>query len=421
MHLLLVEPVPASRDYLIEHWARAGHRISSVGRDPSVAVHALVSRHESVRLGDRPATLRAAREIDAARPVDAVVTYSQAGVCAANWVTHALGLPPIWDDPDLDLRDKAAVAARWVAAGAPHPRTWEVTGPDDPVWSAVDFPVVVKPSSMMGGWGVRRCDTPDEARRWVSLLLEGDTWRAAGQRIGELFAGYGMRPSVIVQQLLSPDPVGGSRPEFTLECVVNDGDIHPIGSFQKDHSAPPFFEERTFIFPAPDLTPRQSDLLRRTAQDAVSALGFRWGVCHLEMCLQDGAPRLFEINPRLIGETTAKVLNATVDTHVGDVITAVSSGQPSFPRRREGLWGGSVHVCAGDEFAGTQFVGLAYEPDKLLEEWIDLNRPIGYTISPPRIRRSQILARVGFTSRSLPAVRARLAYWNDTARIRTRR
>jgi biotin carboxylase len=420
MHILVVDPRPASRDYIIRRWAATGHQVSAVGAAPSAAVRALVGRHEPAHLADRGSTIHAAGRIDAHHSVDGVVAYGQAATRAANWVAHALSLPAPWDDPDLDLRDKAQVARRWRAAGVPQPQTLEVHRPDDDRLARLSPPVVVKPSSMMGGLGVRRCDSTAQARRWVARLLDTRTWAAAGARAGQLHAEYGAAGSVVVQECLRPDPgaAGGEAPEYTLECVVNDGVVHVVGSFRKYHSPAPFFEERSFVFPAPDLGQR-SAALHRLAQRALGALGFRWGVCHLELCFQSGLPYLFEVNPRLIGETTAKVLCAATDTHVADLLAATATGRPVRPSRRSGVWGGSVHVCAGEAFTGRIFRGLRHEPEPAVVEWVDLNRPLGCEIRPPGIRPSQILARVGVVATDIATVEDRMSYWLAPERIDT--
>lgn len=419
MHILVIDPRPPSRDYIIRHWSDSGHHVSAVGAPPDPRITSHVARHEEAQLADRSATVDAARRIARWKPVDGVVAYSQAAACAANWVAHDLSLPPLWEDPDLDLRDKAAVAARWLAAGVAHPQTLEVRGAGDESLATVAAPAVVKPASMMGGLGVRRCETPDEIRWWVARLADASTWAAAGERVAELSTRYGMKRSVLVQEILQPDVVRGSEPEFTLECAVNDGQVYAIGSFQKYHSPAPFFEERAFLLPAPDLSARQFQQLATLAQQAISALGYQWGICHLESCFQAGRPWLFEINPRLIGEAPAKLLSAASDIHVADMLSSAATGNPIQPSLRR-VWGGSVHICAGEAFDNSIFEGLRYEhPDQPITEWIELNRPLGYKIHPPGIRPSQILAHVWMLSADLPPVEERISYWLAPGRIKT--
>jgi ATP-grasp domain len=419
MHILVIDPRPSSRDYIIRHWSDSGHRVSSAGAPPSPQIASHLGRHEDALLADRSATVDAARRIARWKPVDGVVAYSQAATCAANWVAHDLSLPPVWKDPELDLRDKAAVARLWRAADVAHPKTLEVQGPDDGDLATVPAPAIVKPASMMGGLGVRRCETADEIRWWVRHLANTSTWAAAGERVAELSTKYGMKRSVLVQQILQPDPVRGGAPEFTLECAVNDGQVHAIASFQKYHSPAPFFEERTYFLPAPDLSARQFEQLAKLAQQAISALGYQWGICHLESCFQAGQPWLFEINPRLIGETPARLLSAASDVHVADMLLSAATGKPVQPNLKR-IWAGCVRICAGQEFDNSIFEGLEYSPPgESITEWIDLNRPLGYEIHPPGVRPSQILAYVSMLSGELSSVEERVSYWLAPGHIKT--
>lgn len=418
MHILIVDPQPASRDYIIKRWHEQGHRISTLGRAPSDDVRRMVSEHQDSRLADRSHVLAAAHHLNRSARIDAVVAYGQAAMTQANWVAHALSLPHLWDDPDLDLRDKATVARLWADANVPQPHTIEVTEPNDPRLDAITGPVVVKPSGMMGALGVRRCENPAEVRQWVRHLLDPATWTDAGPRAAQLHTNYGISQSCLVQSLLQADPVGDRRPEFTAECVVNDGQVHLIGSFQKYHSRPPFFEERNLFAPPTDLSSAQLTMVRALAQKAIGALGFRWGVCHLELCFQDGQPYLFEINPRLVGESNAKVLSALTETHSADLLLSPATGQHIAPRMRQGMCGASVFVCAGEPFRGRTFLGLNAHATDSIEEWIDYNRPIGYVIKPPGIRPSQILARIGIVATSPGLLASRMTYWLSPTRIR---
>jgi D-aspartate ligase len=115
--------------------------------------------------------------------IDVVLPISHIATRTLIEHRHKLGwankLPPA---PDLSAFDratnKASLADFLAVHGLPHPRTVAVTTgvPIDIDPSALDFPVVAKPSHMSAGDGVGLCDSPDELAGYLAKEVPGQRW-----------------------------------------------------------------------------------------------------------------------------------------------------------------------------------------------------------------------------------------------------
>ena len=161
--ILVVDPAPPSRDFLLRELRAAGYHVT--GLTPLEASPSLAECDEALIAPFVPfeECLAAVRDLDEQRPLQGVVAYHQAAVTTGNRLAHALGVEPAWGGSERDLGDKSELYELWAEAGVPHPPTTIVTGPEDPRIASARYPVVIKPSSMQGGIGTRRCETTEQA------------------------------------------------------------------------------------------------------------------------------------------------------------------------------------------------------------------------------------------------------------------
>ena len=353
------------------------------------------------------------------RRIDGVVCYGQVGVHRANQIAHSLGLTPLWDDPEVDLANKRHMYELWSSQGVAHPRAERVTGPYDPRLEEFAYPVVVKPTSMMGGYGVRKCASPREASDWISFVTSGETWATSSPRARQLFFDYSPEEKHVslVQEFVEPDELEGRKPEFTVECAVSHGNVGVIGVFEKFHGEPPFFDESLFLMPALSLSEGNELKIERAVKEAVTALGFHSGLCHVEFCLKDGEIVFYELNPRLIGHPGGQILASVYGLDVPGLLVDLACGGVGLPNvEREG-YGGFVDIRAGRDLAGAIFSGIDQtNPPSGVQE-LRLSYPVGKEIFIPKIRGAQEMAQAVFLCRTADELRDNAAYWTSAERV----
>jgi hypothetical protein len=159
----------------------------------------------------------------------------------------------------------------------------------------LDFPCVLKPLVLSGSRGVVRAD--DEAG-----------FIAAWERIRALLASPGVRQLrdpgaavVLVEQFIPGR-------EFALEAVLENGELWPLAIFDKpDPLDGPFFEETIYVTPS-RLGDGAQQALVAAVQEAVAAIGLRWGPVHAEVRLNERGAYVLEVAARPIGGLCARVL-----------------------------------------------------------------------------------------------------------------
>ncbi|MQA95327.1 MAG: ATP-grasp domain-containing protein [Streptosporangiales bacterium] len=114
-------------------------------------------------------------------------------------------------------------------------------------------------------------------------------------------------------------------PLHTLETLGDGRTTWVLGGFRTRVSAPPYFvEERLEWAPPPEDATRA--VLARLA-----ALGVGFGACHTEYVLQDGGPRLIEVNYRVIGDHCDFLLAELLGLPLFELILRVHLGERLSP------------------------------------------------------------------------------------------
>jgi S-sulfo-L-cysteine synthase (3-phospho-L-serine-dependent) len=183
--------------------------------------------------------------------------------------------------------------------------------------TALGFPVVVKPVALADSIGVKLCATPAEVADHTYALLNSDQFATRRPVPGN----PGDR--VLVESL-------AQGREFAVEIFGG----RFIGVTETTFGPPPGFVERQHILP-PDLDDRAVQALGECAVAACAALSLRYGPVHVEVRLDEGVPRIIEVNPRLAGGQIPALYDLAQGLDLWDATVRAAVGdEPSVPDYR---------------------------------------------------------------------------------------
>ncbi|MFD8144100.1 ATP-grasp domain-containing protein [Streptomyces sp. NPDC059708] len=278
-----------------------------------------------------------------------------------------LGLPG--NDPEraTGCRNKRVMAGLFAEHGVPSPRTVLATTYQSALTglaeSGLAYPVVVKPAEQSASWGVSVVRAPGELAAAFTLAR---SWPVETPHLIPLDT------TVLIQEYV--DGV-----EFGVEAVVSGGRVAVLPVTEKFTTRDAYRVETGHTVPA-DLPPESLDLIRRTVEQALHALGVRNGVAHVELKLTPGGgAKVIEVGARLPGDHVVRLMRmahgidearAYVEAVTGTqprtapahdraaAIRFFTSYEPGTFRGLTGL-GSSPHVMAVDTDApGTRVGGV---------------------------------------------------------------
>ncbi|HXY42689.1 MAG TPA: ATP-grasp domain-containing protein [Acidimicrobiales bacterium] len=262
--------------YRAEEYLSAAERLGVdvvVGSERAQALAATMGeRFLELPLDDPP---EAARRIvahagrDGRLALDAVLGVDDQGLLTAALASAQLGLAHSPVEAVALTRDKAAMRARFAAAGVPQPDFVVVEGAGGnevaDAAARLGVPVVVKPSSLSASRGVIRADSPAEARaaaERILAILESE------DEAGE--------PRLLVERFVP-------GPEVAVEGILHQGELEIITVFDKpDPLEGPYFEETLYVSPS-ILSSTHLDAVHGATATAVRALGLDEGPFHAEL------------------------------------------------------------------------------------------------------------------------------------------
>jgi biotin carboxylase len=162
------------------------------------------------------------------------------------------------------------------------------------------FPLVVKPVNGMASQGVTRADNLADLKAAVDLVQSINSELLAPYAD----AGRGERTGVLVEEFID-------GPEYCVEAMSSPRGTTVLTITDKGNLQGPYFEERTFITPAP-LDPGTSARITEAVRLAHRQIGIDFGASHTELRLRaDGSPVLLEIGARMGGSGTVHYLVET--------------------------------------------------------------------------------------------------------------
>ena len=268
-------------------------------------------------------------------------------------------------DAVLACRSKFEMRQRFERAGLPTPRY--VRSP----WGAarkapLPFPCVLKPLGLSASRGVIRANNEAE-------------FAAASARIAQLLSRTPDLARDPQSAYLQVEEFVPGR-EFAIEGLVTAGRLKILAIFDKpDPLDGPFFEETIYSTPSrePDTV---QQMIRDTAQRAVTAIGLTSGPIHAECRVNDLGVWMLEIAARPIGGLCARVLRFASGLGLEDVIVRHAVGEPvegetlapgasavmMIPIPKAGIFRGVWGVDEASRVAGIESIEITAVPGQQL-------------------------------------------------------
>jgi predicted ATP-grasp superfamily ATP-dependent carboligase len=256
----------------------------------------------------------------AAAPFDAIITLWEAAVPFTAQAAAHLGLRGI--DPEVAriCRDKYRQrdAMRRAGLATPGYRLIDPVADLEAQLTGLRFPLVVKPVNGLASQGVSRADNLAELKASVDLVQTINAERLAAYAD----ASQAERTGVLAEEFID-------GPEYCVEAISDQRETTVLAITDKGNLQGPYFEERTFITPAP-LDPGTSALITQAVGAAHRQIGIDFGASHTELRLRaDGTPVLLEIGARMGGSGTVHYLvqTATGIDFLGATLSQAISGE----------------------------------------------------------------------------------------------
>ncbi len=246
-----------------------------------------------------------------------VVVGAEPGVELSDALGERLGLPSNGSAGSRARRDKHAMAEALRAAGL---RAVEELKTGDPAaaaaWAAGrdKWPVVVKPLDSAGTDGVTLCEDPAAVEAAFAAIL------------GRPNALRGANEELLVQEMLRGT-------QLFVNSVSWDGK-HRVSEVWQDNKRR---IEGNLVYDYEELHPRhgeKQDAVVDYVEEALDALGIRFGPAHTEVMLTADGPVLVESGARLHGSTRDDVIDRCTPSHAA--ITAEAYIDPDSVARHAG-------------------------------------------------------------------------------------
>lgn len=251
--------------------------------------------------------------VDSARLYGAagIVTFDEHLVEAVSAAASELDLPGLDPRAAALCRNKAATRSTLSAAGVRQPKFLRAVDADR---TALDFPVVVKPTTLAGSAGVRL------------VRKMGDLSEAiAGARDAAGLAATATSFDVLVEQLVDGD-------EISVDAITERGHTRIAQIARKHITSDGRFIETGHVVDPNDPLWDDRDLFE-VIERAHEAVGFNHGISCTEVKLSHEGPVIIEINARTPGDFLPQVAALSGGEHLARVAALVALGADVALRR----------------------------------------------------------------------------------------
>jgi biotin carboxylase len=278
--------------------------------------------------------LAAVKEVDAARPLDALLSVADYEVVPAAEAARQLGLPGPDPGGVRIARNKADQRRRCAERGVPIPDFRAVTTAEQAGRAAAEtgLPCVVKAADETAGIHVMRCTTVAEVVDGVRAVL-ADPTTARGQA---------RHPEVLVEECL----VGF---EVSVEVLAEGPSVRVLGVTDKILAGSNRFVEVGHTFPSALPDPIR-DELAQAAVAATRAVGFDLGIAHVELKYTAGGPKLIEINPRPAGDQITELMDRSLGLSTMELVVRQYLGESIGAVEADAVRGAAIRyltACPG--------------------------------------------------------------------------
>ncbi len=186
--------------------------------------------------------------------------------------------------------------------GIPQPPGGIVANPDEAVALAeqLGYPVLVRPSFVLGGRAMEICRTADELKQFAAVAKEVS----------------GKKPLLVDKYL--------EGAEIEVDAICDGTDVLIPGIMEHVERAGVHSGDSIALYPAQSLKDEQLESLVRYTTDLGRAIGVR-GLFNIQYVVFEGAVYVIEVNPR--GSRTVPFLSKVTGVPMVDVAVRVGLGQ----------------------------------------------------------------------------------------------
>ena len=283
---------------VIEKAKSMGYYVLAVDGNPKAPGFNVADKAICVDIVNEETMLKIARD----EHVDGVIhPCSEVSMAVMGRINDELGLSGISREQAICATNKHLMRKAFEKGNAPSPKSILAQDAED-AWSRLqsefDTDAILKPSRNSGSRGIAK----------VSRNMDkGDFIRAYDEALSE-----SRDHSVLIEQFIE-------GPEFSIEMIVWQGEIHVLTVTDKKTTGAPHFVElghnQPSCFSATDV-----ETLKAAAVAGVRALGVNNCACHAEAKLMNGKAYLMEVGARLGGDFISTEL-----THLSTGIDMVAA------------------------------------------------------------------------------------------------
>ena len=259
-----------------------GWEVIAVDGNPHAVCRSLADRFEPIDLKDKESLAAFARKLQHSVGLNGVFTAATDFSASVAWVAQTCGLPGHSYEAALNASDKLRMRSCFAQAGVPSPacigvdRKSRSTVVAEIEKKGIDFPVVVKPVDNMGARGCRKVDRPVELNAALDDAIR-----------------YSRSGTAILEEFMD-------GPEFSIEALVYDDEIHLTGLADRHIFFPPYFIEMGHTMPTAFSAEQMAPLIA-VFKNGIRALGLSYGAAKGDMKLTPKGPMIGEIAGRLSG------------------------------------------------------------------------------------------------------------------------
>ena len=283
---------------VIEKAKSMGYYVLAVDGNPKAPGFNVADKAICADIVNEETMLKIARD----EHVDGVIhPCSEVSMAVMGRINDELGLSGISREQAICATNKHLMRKAFEKGNAPSPKSILAQDAED-AWSRLqsefDTDAILKPSRNSGSRGIAK----------VSRNMDkGDFIRAYDEALSE-----SRDHSVLIEQFIE-------GPEFSIEMIVWQGEIHVLTVTDKKTTGAPHFVElghnQPSCFSATDV-----ETLKAAAVAGVRALGVNNCACHAEAKLMNGKASLMEVGARLGGDFISTEL-----THLSTGIDMVAA------------------------------------------------------------------------------------------------
>jgi biotin carboxylase len=383
----------AYRGYCLQSVAAAYDVVLITGEEPSWEVPYLRDCVVVSDPTDQAELSAAGRALADRYDLAGVLTWTEWYLVPVARLARQLGLPTTSPEAMQACRNKATSRALFARHGVPSAASVCVRtmAEADAAAQRIGYPLVLKPAAHAASIGVIRADTPEQL--------------TAAFEFADRAAGLGWEStSVLVEEYLD-------GPEVSVECVTYRGETTVVAVTRKTVSAPPFFEELAHCV---DVADPLLDVVTPVARAAIRALGITDGVCHVEMRLVDGRPRLVEVNGRIAGDMIGHLVRLATGIDLPRAAADIACGRaPDVTPTRSSA--AAIQLLYPDTSGTLLRLGF----DGVDPEWLDrvhFQHQVGDRLLLPADGGNMWTARIGYLITTAPTAHLAQARAEETVR-----